>query len=112
LVFPSAPPSSTVTWDERHGYLFLKLEECIRRGSTEWTLSAEDLERLALKEPLPLPDAFAVTATLGAGSEAALSEGDYEIFLASASGPSGARLLGRFCHADARLAQLVRDYLR
>jgi thiopeptide-type bacteriocin biosynthesis protein len=112
LVFRTAPPNSTMTWDEQRGYLFLKLEECIRSGSREWTLSPDDVDRLAPKDPLPLPDALAISVILGAASEQALAQGDYEVYLAGGVGPSGARLFGRFCHVDARLAQLVREHCR
>src|SRR5206468_5057974 len=62
--------------------------------------------------PPPLPDAFCVTATLCAGSTDALREGDFKILLKFASGPTGARLMARFCHADATLRSRVETHLR
>ncbi|HEY1377157.1 MAG TPA: thiopeptide-type bacteriocin biosynthesis protein, partial [Gemmataceae bacterium] len=38
--------------------------------------------------------------------------GDFRLFLAGAGGPSGARLLGRFCHADPALSAGVAEHLR
>ncbi|HVL94601.1 MAG TPA: lantibiotic dehydratase [Solirubrobacteraceae bacterium] len=67
---------------------------------------------LALQPPAPLPNALAAMAVLGAASAAALERGDYELRLLGASGPSGARLLGRFCHADPELREQVASHLR
>ncbi len=71
-------------------------------GATALELDADTIGRLATAEPLPLPDALAVTATL-------LDEG---IEIHHVYGPSGAQLLGRFCHGDAGLADAVRTHLR
>jgi thiopeptide-type bacteriocin biosynthesis protein len=51
-------------------------------------------------------------ATLVAASEEAIAAGDYQLLLQGASGPSGARLLGRFCHADEQLRRHVQRHLR
>lgn len=59
----------------------------------------------------PLPDAFEVMATVVAGGDRDNHRDDHRVVLHSASGPSGARLLGRFCHADDELHQLVRAHL-
>src|SRR5262249_32256171 len=45
-------------------------------------------------------------------SERALSEGDFQVLLQGVSGPSGARLLGRFCHADPELCKFVEQHVR
>src|SRR4029079_2891201 len=72
---------------------------------------ADDLARLA-GDARPLPDAFAVLASLAADSEEALAAGRFRVHLARVLGPSGATLLGRFCHADPRLAAHVAAHLR
>lgn len=71
-------------------------------GSASLDLDADTVARLATAELLPLPGALAVTATL-------LDDG---IEIQHVYGPSGAQLLGRFCHGDARLAEAVRTHLR
>jgi thiopeptide-type bacteriocin biosynthesis protein len=71
-------------------------------GAESLELDAGTVARLATDQPLPLPDALAVTATV-------LDEG---IELHYAHGPSGAQLLGRFCHGDIRLQDAVRAHLR
>ena len=50
-------------------------------------------------------------ASVLADSEQAIGRGDFQVVLHAASGPSGARLFGRFLHADHELHQLIRRYL-
>ena len=118
LVFPSEDEEVTV-WGKRQTFLLRKLSEALQRGAQEITLDARDLEIAAqidgfkdTGEQPPLPQAFAVTATVAAASEAALARGDFRIHLSSASGPSGAFLLGRFCHMDETLRRYVEEHLR
>jgi thiopeptide-type bacteriocin biosynthesis protein len=101
-----------VTWGRREQVLLRRLSEALARGAPEIKLTPQDLEELAVTEPLPLPDAFAVQATLAAASPAALAEGDFRVWLQGVAGPSGACLLGRFCHADAELRRHVEEHLR
>jgi thiopeptide-type bacteriocin biosynthesis protein len=71
-------------------------------GSSRLELDADAIARLAEAAPLPLPDALAVNASL-------LDDG---IEIHAAYGPSGAEVLGRFCHGDPRLHDAVRAHLR
>ena len=82
------------------------------RGGGELHLDDEDLAALADPDPLPLPDAFTVRATISAASSAAVAAGDYLIHLQGVNGPSGANLLGRFCGADEALRAAVARHLR
>jgi thiopeptide-type bacteriocin biosynthesis protein len=59
-----------------------------------------------------LPDAFCVMATIVARSTDAISEGEFQVIFSGGYGPSGARTLGRFCHADPDLERHVREHLR
>jgi thiopeptide-type bacteriocin biosynthesis protein len=65
-------------------------------------LDAETVARLTTGTPLPLPDALSVFATM-------LEDG---IEVHAVTGPSGAELLGRFCHGDPGLHDAVRAHLR
>jgi thiopeptide-type bacteriocin biosynthesis protein len=112
LAFRPRTRNTTVEWEDWQSYLFVKLEACLRQGLRELELSPHDLDQLAVPEPLPLPDAFAVTAVLSADSAEVLARGDFQVLFTGAGGPSGARQLGRFCHADPRLHEYVRDHLR
>jgi thiopeptide-type bacteriocin biosynthesis protein len=70
-------------------------------GADRVELDADTVARLATGTPLPLPDALAVVATM-------LEDG---IEVHAVTGPSGAELLGRFCHGDPDLHQSVRAHL-
>jgi thiopeptide-type bacteriocin biosynthesis protein len=106
------PVEETAPWGQREVVLLRKLSAALATGAAEIVLEASDLDELAAPEPPPLPDAFAVMATLAAASEAALARGDFRVLLDGVSGPSGAVLLGRFCHADPVLGRHVADHLR
>jgi thiopeptide-type bacteriocin biosynthesis protein len=70
-------------------------------------LDATLLAEMKSSAPPPLPDScFA----MGIGFESA--DGNPGFYLQTASGPSGANLLARFCHADADLAQCVQEHLK
>jgi thiopeptide-type bacteriocin biosynthesis protein len=101
-----------VDWGPRETYLLGRLTEALTRGEQELALTEVDVERLATDAPPPLPDAFAVMARLEAASGEAVARGDFRLLLTSAAGPSGARLLGRFCHGDPELAARVVQHLR
>jgi thiopeptide-type bacteriocin biosynthesis protein len=58
-----------------------------------------------------LPDSFQVNATLVAECSEALRDGVFQVYLKGLVGPDGARMLGRFCHIDGTLDQLVREHL-
>jgi lantibiotic biosynthesis protein len=62
--------------------------------------------------PSPLPDALAVIASLAAASEEDLRSGHFKVYIKGVLGPSGASLLGRFCHGDPELLEHVRSHLR
>lgn len=99
-------------WGRKEAWLLPRLEALWRRGERELVLSEADVDALAWDDAAPLPDAFHVGATLAAASEAALATGDFRILLSNASGPPGARMLGRFCHGDPALRRAVEAHLR
>ncbi|MCT7368511.1 lantibiotic dehydratase [Mycolicibacterium llatzerense] len=72
------------------------------RDADRLELDSDTVARLATGTTLPLPDALAVFATM-------LDDG---IEIQAVTGPSGAELLGRFCHGDPRLHDAVRAHLR
>jgi thiopeptide-type bacteriocin biosynthesis protein len=111
LPSPSPQPAD-VAWGPREALLLRRLGEALGSGRGEIALDAEDVDGLAAKDGLPLPRAFAATATIAASSPQALDDGDFRVVLHGLSGPSGALLLGRFCHADEALRRLVVEHLR
>lgn len=105
-------PNETQRWDARQAFLLQKLCRALERDEQEIVLDEGDVEKLSEKSPLPLPDSFAVIAKVAAASQAALEGGDFRVLVEGLSGPSGATLLGRFCHADEQLRRHVARHLR
>jgi lantibiotic biosynthesis protein len=112
LELPTGSDGHVAQWGPRQTLLLVKLSEALTVGATEIELSDADLDRLANEEPLPLPNAFAVSAVAAASSQAALARGDVRLFVMGVSGPSGARMLGRFCHGDPVLHEHVARHVR
>lgn len=96
----------------RFAHLTRTLLDCIASGGRELSLDDADMEALAAREQSDTPDAFAVLVTIAARSAEDVDRGDFRLLLHGASGPSGARLMGRFCHVDPAMDAAVREHLR
>jgi thiopeptide-type bacteriocin biosynthesis protein len=99
-------------WVERDALLLGKLVHALAEGAGEIALEAADLEALASPQHRPLPDAFYVVATVAAESDRAIADGAFRVLVQYVDGPPGASALGRFCHADKTLHELVCAHLR
>ncbi len=112
---PPTSKSSEESWRPQHGMLLGKVAAAITQGEREISLSSEDLESLPVDDLPPMPDTFYALATIASAvdeSESVADEGRHEIHLSAVAGPSGARILGRFCHSDPRLREQVEEHLR
>ena len=98
----SAECTGTRLFTARDAALLDMLMRARERGAKTLELDKDTVARLATATPSPLPDALAVFASV-------LDDG---VEIHSVSGPSGAELLGRFCHGDSRLHDAVRAHLR
>jgi thiopeptide-type bacteriocin biosynthesis protein len=102
----------TRPWGRRERVLLNLLARALARGDREIVLDRTDLDAMVEPRHPPVPDAFAVMATIAAASQEALDRGDFRVLFQGAEGPSGARLLGRFLYADPELRQGVENHLR
>jgi class I lanthipeptide synthase len=100
------------TWTPRDDHLLSRLAGLAGDGAGEMVLDGRDIERLERKDVPPLPDAFAVLAVVAAASDVDLAAGRFRVLVSPPDGPSGARLLGRFCHEDPALRAAVEGHLR
>ncbi len=112
LNFPPADGASRAQYGAHEDWLLHKLAPLLAAGAREWVLDDEEMKALEDKTPARLPDAFAVMATLAATSPEALAKGEFVLSMQGVSGPSGAVLLGRFCHGDPQLRAHVEAHLR
>jgi thiopeptide-type bacteriocin biosynthesis protein len=96
----------------RDAHLAQRLAELARAGRDELELTDADWRAIETRDPAPLPASFAIMAQVAAKDDAALARGDFRILIDNVAGPSGAILLGRFCHADPTLSEHVRAMLR
>jgi thiopeptide-type bacteriocin biosynthesis protein len=111
MYFPGAP-SEMAYWNARDAMMLGKLTRALERQEFEIRLEASDLDALDESRVPALPNAFSVMGSLGAADEAALQAGDFRLMIRAVTGPSGAPLLGRFCHSDPELQTLVESHLR
>lgn len=111
LPFPG-PPGAT-RWTPREDLLLEWVGRVLDDGEEELRLGDGELDALhAAGEAAPPPRALAVVATLLAADAEAVERGEFRLAVDGAVGPSGARLLGRFCHADTEVHRIVSDHLR
>ncbi|MFN8011280.1 MAG: lantibiotic dehydratase [Holophagaceae bacterium] len=110
LAFPGRAGENQVAWGGREALLLEKL--VASGGAPVLRLEAPDLEKLKTRGAAPLPDSLAVMAKVAAASREAMAAGEFKVSLSGVSGPSGANLLGRFCHGDEALTAEVRALLQ
>lgn len=110
LAFPR-PSGGGATWSARHDWLSRRLER-LPRGQMRLELDDDDIAALTPREAIaPLPDAFAALAVIEGRDADAIARGAFTLHLQGVVGPSGARLLGRFCHLDPELRACVDEHV-
>lgn len=112
LPFPPPPGDGRTRWGKREQFLLRKAAEAWTSGATEIVLLEKDVDEIATEDADPLPGSFAAVGVVCAASDDALDRGDFRLVLTGLDGPSGACLLGRFCHADPSLRGFVEQHLR
>ena len=99
-------------WGKREQLLLGLLCAALEQQQHEVVIGRAELDALEGGDTAPLPGAFAVMARVLASSQSAVDRGDFRLVLTGTDGPSGARMLGRFCHVDPTLHRMVEEHLR
>lgn len=86
-----------------------RLAELREKKEIVLVLDDEIVNERRAAHPLPLPDACVVMGAVLSGRE---GQHGFGFNLQSVFGPSGANLLARLCHADARLAEAVQAHVK
>jgi len=107
---PQRATSEPTTAQER--YKLRSLLTLLESGHREWLLKPHDLDALAIQNVAPLPDAIGALFAIAANGSEAVDRGEFDLFIRNVWGPTGAALLGRFCHGDATVRSLVERHLR
>ena len=106
-----APADARASVGAAQRHLADLLSGALARGEDEIVLGDDDVKAME-SVPQSSPNAFQMTVRIGAASPEAMALGDYKLYLGSFWGPSGAMMLGRFCHADPELYTHVMAHLR
>ncbi len=109
LPFSPAPPDGRAPWSVLEGHLLARLARALANGDDEIVLAETDLEAMKLPTAATFPDAFSIVARI-AGTPDEVARGEVAVLFESMSGPSGARILGRFCHASPEIEAMVRTH--
>ena len=107
LPFARATPDERTRWGGFEQRMLTRLAGALASGAQEIVLDDADLATMKRTEPGVLPDAFALIIRV-AGPDPGTREPT--ILIDGVSGPSGARLLGRFCHASPEIDAIVRAH--
>ncbi len=110
LMFPGAASEGGGSFSALEAFLMGKLIE--GGGAHVMRLEEKDLEPYFHSSATPLPSSISVMGRVAAASPEHVVQGDFKFVFMGASGPSGANLLGRFCHGDEQLTADVREYLQ
>ena len=98
-------------WGNSEAALLQIVTRALAEGRTEITLNDDDVKRLENPERPPLPDAFHTMVVLAAASSEAIERGEFRVLMHGGMGPSGARMLGRFCHVDDAIREGVAKHV-
>lgn len=106
----TTPEEDAAFAQRRRRVLLSLLHRGTRSPDGEVELTDDDIAALTPSNRTELPSAVAVLGSLVATDAAAVERGDFQLWSPSLSGPGGGRLVGRFCHGDAQLADAVRTH--
>ena len=93
-------------------YLMAKVQKAATDGKRVVDLDPGGLNSIFDKpNPRLLPEAMSFMGVIASKSTEATAQGDFQLIVRGFSGPSGATLLGRFCHTDQDLLSGVHAHI-
>ncbi|OFX41324.1 MAG: hypothetical protein A2X08_15500 [Bacteroidetes bacterium GWA2_32_17] len=97
-------------WNIFQSFLLKKYREAIQKDLLEVTVADEEIDEITKDFPPPekLADTFSAMIQV---VEADTENDTYKIKIGSIGGSTGASLLGRFCHGDPKMLQLVNEII-
>jgi lantibiotic biosynthesis protein len=104
LPFAGGQADNRVSWGAFERHMLRRLAAAIASGADEIALAEADLAEMELPGQVALPDAFSTMVRIASPAN------QPQILFEGASGPSGARILGRFCHASPEIDAMVRAH--
>ncbi|SFN53187.1 thiopeptide-type bacteriocin biosynthesis domain-containing protein [Chitinophaga sp. YR627] len=111
IVTKTTGTPDTIPWNNMREFQLKQYMACLQAQQSEVVLTDEDIDSLATAVTVPIPDSFYMMGSIVSESAAAMDKGDYLFDFTSCGGPSAGNLLGRFCHGDPALKELVRECL-
>ncbi len=109
LPFAPAQQDDRAPWTALERHLLTRLARALATGDDELVLAEADLDAMKLPTDATFPDAFSIVARI-AGTPDEVARGEITVLFESMYGPSGARILGRFCHASPEIDTMVREH--
>lgn len=100
LGFPPGKSEQRMAVRALDGLLLRKLAT----AGSEITLDPKELDAIADADPAHLPQAFSTMVRVAG------SDGELDVMFDGTNGPSGARILGRFCHLSPELDAMTRAH--
>jgi thiopeptide-type bacteriocin biosynthesis protein len=102
LAFPPALAEDAAAWTARTALLARRIATATAAGATELVLDDADFTAMGATTAAPAPDVFQAMLVL-----ARAPDGELRIQVGSFGGPPGGTLLGRFCHSDPAMHEVV-----
>jgi lantibiotic biosynthesis protein len=112
LSIPQAEAATSLTWGRYEDLVLSKFGEGLQKRGQPVALTTAELTSLKPETQESLPASFYVFGNLMGASEAALDRGEFQFNLLTATGPSAATLLGRFCAHSPQLTRHVQASLQ
>ncbi len=104
--------TATLSWGPFEQLALSKFTQAMQNQGQSVAITPQELAEFKLQPTPHLPASFYIFGSLLAQNHAAIDQGDFRFSLLTATGPSAATLLGRFCAYSPQLTQQLRQSLR